>query len=242
MQSRFATLLVLIILAIVPTVAVGQVTLLGNAPTYSNQTIIFYRYADLVTNTEEILAKCEVDPNGDFQCELKIDEISFVYSTLGIYHAYIFVEPRKTYRIVLPESEPKTEVQRLNPFFSETEVHIGIEQMQPNDLNYLISSFDLAFNEKFDKIVREAYDGVESMSADSLANGLERRFSQYNHPFFEAYRTYRYGLLKQLALKQQSRSISKNYFANKPILFNNPSYMELFNLLYDKYFLFFARS
>ncbi|MDD2196605.1 MAG: TlpA disulfide reductase family protein [Bacteroidales bacterium] len=242
MPSRFATLLVLIILAIVPTVAVGQVTLLGNAPTYSNQTIIFYRYADLVTNTEEILAKCEVDPNGDFQCELKIDEISFVYSTLGIYHAYIFVEPRKTYRIVLPESEPKTEVQRLNPFFSETEVHIGIEQMQPNDLNYLISSFDLAFNEKFDKIVREAYDGVESMSADSLANGLERRFSQYNHPFFEAYRTYRYGLLKQLALMQQSRSISKNYFANKPILYNNPSYMELFNLLYDKYFLFFARS
>ena len=49
-------------------------------------------------------------------------------------------------------------------------------------------------------------------------------------------------MLSQLSLMQQSRSISENYFQNRPILYNNPSYMELFNLLYDKYFLFFARS
>ncbi|MDY0196755.1 MAG: TlpA disulfide reductase family protein [Tenuifilaceae bacterium] len=242
MQSRLIKILVLFIAALTPAIVNGQVTLLGNAPTYSNQTITFYRYADLITNTEEVLAKCEVNDKGVFQCKLEIDEIAYVYSILGIYRTYLFVEPGKTYRIVLPEYEPKTEAQRLNPFFREIDVHMGIEQMEPNDLNYLISSFDLAFNENFDQIVREAYAGVESTSADSLTARLEKKYSKYNHPFFEAYRTYRYGLLKQLALMQQSRSISQVYFANKPILYNNPSYMELFNLLYDKYFLFFSHS
>ena len=242
MQTRKKSLLTFLIIIAASAATFAQVSISGNAPTYRNQTIAFYRYADLITNTEEELAKCDVDSSGNFNCNLKINETSFIYSNTGIYKLYLFVEPGKSYRIVLPEYEPKSEGQRLNPFFRETDVHVGIEQMDPNDLNYLISSFDLAFNENFDQIVRDAYAGIESISVDSLTAALEKRFSQLSHPFFDAYRNYRYGLLKQLSLMQQSRSISEEYFANLPIRYNNPAYMELFNLLYDKYFLFFARA
>lgn len=222
--------------------AVAQVILSGSAPSYSGQEIAFYHYADYITQTEEVLARCQIDENGEFSCPLEIDEISYVFSYLGTYKIYLFVEPGKDYTLVLPEYEPKTEEQRLNPFFREVDLHVGIEDMQPEDLNYLISSFDLAFNENFDQIVQEAYAGRQSTSLDSLTKALEERFGEYSHPFFEAYRKYRYGFLSQLALMQKSRSISKEYFQHSPILYNNPSYMELFNLLYDKYFLFFSRS
>ncbi|PKP36431.1 MAG: hypothetical protein CVT98_07940 [Bacteroidetes bacterium HGW-Bacteroidetes-15] len=220
----------------------SQVTLLGNAPSYKGQELIFYSYSDLITQTEEVAARCIVDDNGQFSVELKVDETTYLYSHLGIYKAYIFVEPKQSYEIVLPEFEPKSEAQRLNPFFREVDLHLGIKNMKPNDLNYLISTFDLTFNENFDQIVREAYAGIQTISLVDLIEKLEGIFSIYNHPFFDSYRNYRYGLLSQLSLMQQSRSISENYFLNKPILYNNPSYMELFNLLYDKYFLFFARS
>ena len=242
MQTRKTSLLTFLTILAASAAALAQVSISGNAPTYRNQTIAFYRYADLITNTEEELAKCDVDSSGNFKCNLKINETSFIYSNTGIYKLYLFVEPGKNYRIVLPEYEPKSEGQRLNPFFRETDIHIGIEQIDPNDLNYLISSFDLAFNENFDQIVLDAYAGIESISVDSLTTSLEKRFGQLSHPFFDVYRNYRYGLLKQLSLMQQSRSISKEYFANLPIRYNNPAYMELFNLLYDKYFLFFARA
>lgn len=221
---------------------IAQVTISGKAPSYAGQELVFNQYADLITQTEETIARCTVDKKGNFRCELKVDEITYIFSHLGIYKIYLFVEPGKEYHIVLPSYEPKSEAQRLNPFFREVDLHVGIANMQPNDLNYLISTFDLAFNEHFDTIVRDAYNGSQTVSLDSLIARLEKVFSTHNHQFFNDYRTYRYGLLNQLALMQQSRSISNNYFLNKPILYNNPSYMELFNLLYDKYFLFFARS
>ena len=169
MQTRKKSLLTFLIILAATAATFAQVSISGNALTYRNQTIVFYRYADLITNTEEELAKCDVDSSGNFNCNLKINETSFIYSNTGIYKLYLFVEPGKSYRIVLPEYEPKSEGQRLNPFFRETDVHVGIEQMDPNDLNYLISSFDLAFNENFDQIVRDAYAGIESISVDSRA-------------------------------------------------------------------------
>lgn len=239
-QRRIISLL--IILLSLSLSSNSQVTIKGSAPSYKGQELVFYSYSDLITQTEEDIARCMVDDAGNFSAEIKIDEITYIFAHLGIYKAYIFVEPKKSYNIVLPEYEPKTEGQRLNPFFREVDVHLGIKDMAPNDLNYLISTFDLAFNENFDQIVREAYAGVQTISLTDLIAKLEGIFGDYNHPFFIAYRNYRYGLLSQLSLMQQSRSISENYFLNKPILYNNPSYMELFNLLFDKYFLFFARS
>ncbi|HPJ46034.1 MAG TPA: TlpA disulfide reductase family protein [Tenuifilaceae bacterium] len=239
-QLRFAVLLSIVLLFSQNLTA--QVTVTGNAPTYAGDDITFYRYSDLITQTEEKIGNCKVGNTGDFKCKLNIDETSFVFSYLGIYRVYLFAEPGKVYEVVLPEKEEKTEPQRLNPFFRQVEVHVGIKGIQKNDLNYLINAFDLAFNEHFNTIVNDAYAGKESISIDSLTQNLEQRFSPYNHTFFNSYRKYRYGLLNQLSLMQKSRSISDNYFLNKPILYNNPSYMELFNLVYDKYFLFFARS
>lgn len=238
---RRITLLALTILS-VTTFSNAQVELSGNAPTYAGQELIFYKYSDYITQTDEAIAKCTVSKSGHFTCNLKVNETTFIFSQLGIYRAYLFIEPGKKYEIVLPENEPKTELQRLNPYFVEVDLHIGIKNLQPNDLNYLISTFDLNFNEHFNVIVKDAYAGKPTPPLDSLKNEIETIFKKYENPFFNDYRTYRYGLLSQLALMQQSRSISNIYFQSKPIRYNNPAYMELFNLLYDKYFLFFARS
>lgn len=233
---------VIIFFLAAPLTLPAQVTLSGNAPSYAGQEFVFFKYADYVTQTEEVIARCNVDEDGNFTCNLKVDEITYVFNHLGIYRIYLFVEPQKSYQLVLPEYEPKTEQQRLNPYFREVDLHVGIANMKSNDLNYLISTFDLLFNQHFDDIVKDAYSGNPTLPIDSLTAKMEGMFSQFNNPFFDSYRNYRYGLLSQIALMQQSRSISSNYFENRPILYNNPAYMELFNLLFDKYFLFFARS
>jgi thiol-disulfide isomerase/thioredoxin len=216
--------------------------LVGINPSYASEELVFYRFSDFISQTEEVVGRCKVSRDGKFNCELKIDETTFIFSYLGVYRVYIYVEPGKTYRIILPPKEDKTEVQRLNPFFREVETHVGIENIQSTDLNYLISSFDLSFNEHFDTIVQNAYSRKRTLPIDSLVMALEARFEQYGQPFFKTYRNYRYGLLYQLSLMQKARSISNKYFLSQPIQYNNPAYMELFNLVYDKYFVFFSRS
>lgn len=214
----------------------------GADPNYSNEELVFYRYSDFISQTEEPIARCKVSDQGKFACELQINEVTFVFSYLGIYKIYFFAEPGKTYQLILPAREDKTEAQRLNPFFREVEVHAGIAKPDKSELNFLVSSFDMAFNERFDVIVADAYARKPNLPIDSLVSAMEARFGQFSNPFFKDYRTYRYGLLYQLSLHQKARSISDSYFLNRPIQYNNPAYMELFNLVYDKYFLFFSRS
>ncbi|MHC1702829.1 MAG: TlpA family protein disulfide reductase [Tenuifilaceae bacterium] len=214
----------------------------GISESYAGDEITFYHYSDLVTNTEEELGRCKFDSNGSFRCEIKISETTFLFSHLGIYKIYLFVEPGKTYNLALPEKEDKTETQRLNPFFRETDTHVGITNIDKNDINVLINSYDLAFNEKFDQIINDTYKGKSNINIDSLINTIESRFIENNQSYFSAYRFYRYGLLKQLTYIQKSRSTSDQYFLNKPVQYANTAYMELFNLVYDKYFIFFSRT
>jgi len=214
----------------------------GISESYAGDEITFYHYSDLITNTEEELGSCKFDSKGSFRCEIKISETTFLFSHIGIYKIYLFVEPGKTYNLALPEKEYKTETQRLNPFFRETDTHVGITNIDKSDINVLINSYDLAFNEKFDLIIKDTYKGKSNINIDSLINTIESRFIQNNQSYFSAYRYYRYGLLKQLTYIQKSRSTSDQYFLNKPVQYSNTAYMELFNLVYDKYFIFFSRT
>jgi thiol-disulfide isomerase/thioredoxin len=214
----------------------------GNAPDYKGEEIVFYNYSDFITSTETVVGRLKVDENGNFNGSIKILETTYVFSYLGIYKIYFFAEPTKKYQLVLPPREDKTEAQRLNPFFRETETQVGITNVDKSDINYLINSFDTKFNENFDQIVMDAYKGKRQINIDSLVNTIEDNFKNSQNTYFTAYRQYRYGLLKQVTFYKKSTSISNELFLDKPVLYNNPSYMELFNLVYDKYFLFFSRS
>lgn len=219
-----------------------QATIAGNSKAYVNDEIVFYRYSDLITMSEEEMGRCKVDDKGNFSCQFKINETTFLFSHLGIYRVYLFVEPGKTYNLALPEKEDKTEAQRLNPYFRETDLFVGITNIAKNDINFLINSFDLSFNEKFDVIINDSYKGKSNINIDSMINTIESRYADQKQPYFDTYRYYRYGLLKQITYIQKAKSTSEHYFLNKPVQYNNTAFMELFNLVYDKYFIFFSRT
>ncbi|MCB8963536.1 MAG: TlpA family protein disulfide reductase [Bacteroidales bacterium] len=241
-MNLLRTILVSILIFSTAHINAQEATVQGNAPDYKGDEIVFYQHSDFITMAENEIGRCKVDSSGEFTCTLKILETTYVYSYLGIYRIYFFAEPSKKYSIVLPKKEVKTEAQRLNPFFRETDLQVGITNITKDDINYLINSFDLRFNENFDQIVINAYKGKRQTNLDSLINNLECNYTNSQSQYFNAYREYRYGLLKQITFYKKSTSVSNELFLNKPILYGNPAYMELFNLVYDKYFLFFSRT
>lgn len=214
----------------------------GQAASHSGDQLQFYIYADYITSTEREVGRCQVDPTGSFECDLQVDETCMVMCHLGVYRAYFFAEPGHSYQLALPLKEPKTEAQRLNPFFREVDMQLGVVGASPDELNFLINAFDLRFNEHFDQLVRDAYLRRPRIDIDSLIARIESRFEGASHPFFNDYRCYRYGLLKQITRFQKSKSISDEYFLHKPVRYSNPAYMELFNMVYDKYFFFYSNT
>jgi hypothetical protein len=215
----------------------------GLAPGYAGTEIVFSRFTDYITNTEKEAGKARVDNDGYFEIEIDISDITYVFSSIGIYKAYLFVEPSLTHEIELPERKDKTTNEKINPFFEETFVHIAVLNENEDGLNRQIAIFDEEYEELFANVVQGLVDINPAGTLDSLILLIENKYKdELHHNFFGAYRRYRYGFLQHVSMQQKSRSISNELFLNQPVLYNNPAYMELFNQLYNRYFLFFGRT
>jgi peroxiredoxin len=164
----------------------------------------------------------------------------------------MYVEPGMVYHVKLPTNTPKKIVESLNPFFEETMVHLSVLEAIPHqegsefipnfELNKIVRDFDNRYNPLITSYAINVYAKLDNDSLDSICQLLEKTFDSIPNPYFKAYISYRIGLLKFASTRYRSRNISDNYFLNKPVLYENPAYMELFNEVYDKYFVYFGRT
>jgi peroxiredoxin len=220
----------------------GQITITGHAPSYANTQLSFYRTSDWITGAEEITGECRVSDSGDFQIVIPLETTTQLLIYPGIYRGYFFAEPGKTYQLVLPERRDKSPEDLLNPFFEPVEIHLGLENFTSDDLNVLIVMFDDAYIPYYDKHVNNVYIKPDLKKLEEDIEQIEKPFMDYHNSFFRDYRRYRYGMLKLSANQQRVQSLSDEYFNNHPVLYSNPAYADLFNQVYDKYFVFFGRT
>lgn len=224
------------------TISFSQVVLKGNAPTYAKSEIIFYVFADPFTETEKEIGKAKIGPDGEFTTVLPINEITYIFSHLGIFRGFMYVEPNKAYQIAFPDKVEKTQAEKLNPFFEETQFQFAIKEQKGNDLNLGILTFDDAYSPYFSKFAKNIYSRNKKSLLDSTITDLKKIVPDMQEAYLQNYVNYKIGFLKHLAYQQKSKSVSKEYFQHKPVLYNNTAYIELFNQVYGKYFYFFGRT
>lgn len=220
----------------------GEVILTGTAPGYKGDKLTFYTYKDLITYQEEELGSGIVDTTGKFEIHFAIDHTAFVYSHLGQYKAYLYAEPGKKYEIILPAKTEKSKSDELNPYFEEQAFHLGIDNLDDNQLNLYIVMFDDMFTPYMNKFAYDIYKKNTDEEINEAVSALTTPFKDIKNEYFNHYMNYNIGMLKHLAYQLKSKNISNNYFLDKPILHNNVAYMELFNQVYDRYFMFFSKT
>lgn len=220
----------------------AEVKLSGNALSYAGQEISFNIYTDPFTETEIVIGKCIVAVNGDFTISLPVTEITYIFSHLGIFKGYMYVEPGRSYIISFPEKTDKSSGEKLNPFYKETEFQFAIKNLNEKDINFLILSFNDAYTPYFNKFVNNLYSRNKKALIDTTVSALKDLNPNINVPFYNSYVEYKIGYLKHLAYQQKSKSVTLEYFMDRKILYTNPAYLELFNQLFNKYFYFFGQA
>jgi peroxiredoxin len=210
---------------------------------YANTEIVLLKSADPFSGAEMELARTVVDTAGRFSINLDLYETTYVYAYLGTNKVYLYAEPSKAYKIVLPLYTEKNKADELNPFFKFGEVHLGIKNILQDDLNLQIKMFMDSFNPFYKKHAQLIFsDKINFEQLDSDIKQLDKPFSKSANTYFNDFRKYKFGLLRFVAYQRKSRSISDSYFKGQPFLGNNPAYVELFNMVYLDYFTHFARS
>ncbi len=214
----------------------------GFSTQYSNDTLTFYTFDDLITNNEKELIKTLVNDSGYFSCSFDLKETSLAYIYLGIYKGLIYFEPGKYYEIKLPDRKDKNIGDSLNPYFNETELYLGIYNSNKDELNFLIKKFDYFYDnyiqDKFYILYQQGYNS----KVDTFITKLSNYFSFANNTYFSYYMKYKFAYLRYIAYERDLKFVTKEYYLNQAYLYNNTAYMTMFNLLYQNYFTYYSQT
>jgi peroxiredoxin len=219
-----------------------QTHISGNAPSYAGKKLEFVQTGNWITGAEDPIGSCVVSGSGDFSLWLDLKTTRQVMVHLGIYLGYFFAEPGKSYQLVLPERMEKAPEDKLNPYFQPEEIHLGLVNFNQDELNMLIVMFEDAYMPYYEKHVNNLYTNTDIRKLEEDIQNMDKPFQNHTATVFAVYRRYRYGMLKLLANQQKVQRISDEYFNDQTVLYYNPAYADLFNQVYNKYFIFYGRS
>ncbi|HOK51196.1 MAG TPA: TlpA disulfide reductase family protein [Bacteroidales bacterium] len=239
---RVSLLLLLFLAVFLPeNLSAGQVIIEGNHTSYAGKTLAFATFQDPFTGKDSIIATCKVDSTGCFRAIFQIEQPQLIYTRLGALKGYLHVEPNQKYVISLPEWQDMSPADKLNPFFEPIEFQFSLENdTNANSLNRSILQFDTLYFKYLAKFTRPR--NINRDTLNQVKNMLLSLVTNDAPIFFKDYATYKIGLLELLAMQYRVKHLSKQYFENKPLLYNNEAYLDLFNRVYDKYFYYFGQS
>ncbi|MFA8434448.1 MAG: peroxiredoxin family protein [Marinifilaceae bacterium] len=207
----------------------------GQNESYANFLLQVKKYSEQFTYSEQLLGEIQTDQQGSFRIELDLKETQLVFLPLGIYKGFLFVEPGKEYEVKLPPLQDKKPADKLNPYFEEEELMLGIAGNNSKELNYLIRNFDDQLDGFINQNFRRIYRKKEGSVGHEFAGKLKSEYQHTNNSFFRNYVEYRLGLLEFLANPQAFGKMENRYFKNRKVQFYNPAYTSLFKKLYGNF-------
>ena len=225
----------LILLFAVSSIA-QKTTITFSNKTYQNDSISVYCFSDYITETKKQLASGKVSDSGYFGCSFKINTITQVFIPIGIFQLSLYTEPGKTYHLLIPPKKKLDVADELNPFFVPVEILPGIKGTDSTELNSLINSFDIKYENFISKNFKYIYYSARKSVPDSAIASLEKQFSWTHNLFFKKYIEFKFNMLRYMAYERDDSYIIKYRFNNQSVYLNNPSYMSMFNDLFKHYF------
>jgi peroxiredoxin len=251
----FRTILLPVLLAVAGSLAAADtMTILkGRNPGYAGDTLVFLSYSNMVSFTEREVGRCAVSDSGLFECSIPLAETRHIFAHLGVYNCYLYAEPGMVYNLQLPRKREKSLQELMNPFFEETAVHLNVKIEQnlrslplpplDQELNFMIRAFNDSFYPYYYKFVIEAYGNqVDRKELNKAEKEIISAFDSLPGTYLHAYINYRMGLLEHFGGQESSQKIIQDYFLGRPVLLQNPAYMELFNQVFKDYFLAFSEE
>lgn len=241
-MQRLVFSFVLLLLGLNCWAAKNTAIIKGHQPAYSGVIINVVGYDDFISRKLVVLASDTVDDNGDFNIIMDLNETRYVQLPLGNYMGLMFIEPGQEYEIVLPERKDKTFADVLNPYFQPVDVFLAVKNAKSDEINYLMDQFDVIYNDYVDKNYYTIFKSPIHNDVDTLIENVEKLFDTVPDPYFKEYREYKYAWLRYVSYMRNDWYVIKDYFNDKPLLYQNIAYMDLFNQMFSNYLSFYMNK
>jgi hypothetical protein len=218
------------------TAIAAEVRIWGKAPEYSNNTIELLTYHDFISEETIKLGDLRFNSTGNFELVFNLSEISFVFTEFDGYRGIIYLEPGKSYQLLLPPKRALTESQKRNPFTKPEPVWLGIVNPARDELNVLIQKFEQTYARYENKFFNEIFINQSAALVDTVKQNLAREFPKTGDQFFENHKSFRLANLEFALHQGKSASFTGTYFSKTKPLYNLEAYATIFNQVFLNYF------
>ncbi len=206
----------------------------GSAPGAEGKDLRITTPDDRLTFTEKLLGQVEIDGMGNFSISLKLEKTTDATLSVHFHTAEIFLEPGINYILDIGVMD-YDDVTESDPFLQAQNLRVNILKPFPCGLNEQIGRFDSIYNAFLLDNFNALYRDRKKNRIDSLQATLNREFGDIDNPFFIHYSTYKLASLEQASLYYNAAQIARKYLTDKPVLYDNPEYMDFFNNYFLKY-------
>lgn len=188
--------------------------------------------SDPVSGNFQLVASSKSDFKGNFELEFETNEITFVKLAFGIYQQELLIKPGASYHIQLSlqSSEHRS-------FYDTSPLEIKILEAKDGGLSNTIELINLSYN----TFVVEHFQSLHRLGRmaylDTLQLIVQNQLTGNNDAYVKNFANYKMASLEPLVKKMTIRQVYERFFQDKPIQYNNPEYMALFENFFSSYFL-----
>ena len=228
-----------LLLLLHPLILFGQsdnkVVLKGNAVDYSGYQLVLQKVINPISMEMANLLTISVDEDGYFNASVDVFGITHASIDMGKYRANIYLEPGKTYELVLPPFKPRSDADRFNPYFVPEDVTLGIANEASQGLNQVISHFDRDLAERYNANAVRLFAKGNKDLAEQLILELDSLHPTDEGTYFNRYKQYAYSELLSLAYKRQKRAVTFRTMSGE-VAMQMPSFHQALNTSFKNFF------
>jgi len=236
-----------IFLSIASVLSAGDFTVIieGSFPGAEGKNIRLMKYGDQITYIREDIDDAIVDQDGLFGFRFRIYEPVYIFYRIDHARMGHYVEPGNNYKIEFEPVDFDTLDDRRNPYLDPW--HFGFDlynKEAPDKLNKTISAFNNAFDdfliEHFSDVVRPRLN----IPFENFRKHTDSLFQSeiIDNSFFKDYYEYKFALYYRIANIRKPLRLFDDYILDRPVLYENPKYMDFFNTMFDKFLFAGSRS
>jgi thiol-disulfide isomerase/thioredoxin len=212
-----------------------NVTIKGNATGAAGKMLCVYSWSDQLTYVLEKVASGKIDSSGKFEFTFKNDKTFFAYLKIDFNQAPIYIEPDKTYNLDISCPDCNSPDDKTNPYLEPKQLYVTIKGTDSLELNNAMIRFNKLYDDFLLKNFILLIKQRNKTLVDSFKVKIDKRFALVNNEYFKTIVRYRFAMIEQSAQLNTKEGLSKKYFWNQPVLYDNMGYMEFFDEFFKGY-------
>ncbi len=213
-------------------VAQAQNVILTGRSNQKEALMRLFVYEDLITESGIQIAESQTDEKGNFILEGNVKQVLPARIYVGLEYVDLVLTPNATYDIEILVPEPKENVS----YFEKELPTIRVKRATDKGLYRQMVLSEEIINGYLIEHFNQIYRGRQVRYIDSIENAISRELPDIQSDYVKNHIQYKIAAIRLGISTDGGKKVVTEYFDDKPVLYTQSAYIDLFKELFDGYF------